>query len=57
MTGISYMSVRNSDAPPWVSVPEPNTIDDVLDGIDQVLDWSVNARSNIGYFAVNTEPA
>ena len=28
------------------------TIDDVLRGIDQVLNWSITAKSTIGYFAV-----
>ncbi len=30
---------------------QPDTIDDVVRNIDQILDWSINAQSNIGYFA------
>ena len=30
---------------------EPNTIDDVLRDIDQVIDWAIRAESHIGYFA------
>ena len=36
---------------PLDRVEEPGSIDDVLRTIDQVLDWSINAQSNIGYFA------
>lgn len=42
----------HAGAPVWVPVPNPSTIDDVLHGIDQVLDWSVRAENKIGYFAV-----
>lgn len=31
---------------------EPRNIDDVLHNIDQIIDWSINAESHIGYFAV-----
>ncbi|HWS94704.1 MAG TPA: DUF5995 family protein [Mycobacterium sp.] len=36
---------------PLERLEEPETIDDVLRAIDQILDWSINAQSNIGYFA------
>lgn len=29
---------------------EPGSIDDVLRNIDQILDWSITAHSNVGYF-------
>ena len=29
----------------------PETIDDVLSNLDQVVNWSINAESHIGYFA------
>ena len=38
--------------PRWEPLAEPETIDDVLGGIDQVLDWSIKEKSTIGYFAV-----
>jgi Family of unknown function (DUF5995) len=46
----------SAPAPPTPSLPldrleEPETIDDVLRNIDQILDWSINAQSNLGYFA------
>ena len=31
---------------------EPETIDDVLRNIDQIIDWAIKAESHIGYFAV-----
>ena len=31
---------------------EPETIDDVLRTIDQIIEWSSDAQSAIGYFAV-----
>ena len=30
---------------------EPRTLDDALRGIDQVVDWAIEAESHIGYFA------
>jgi hypothetical protein len=36
---------------PLERLEEPGTIDDVLRNIDQILDWSINAQSNVGYFA------
>jgi len=30
---------------------EPRTLDDALRGIDQVVDWAIQAESHIGYFA------
>src|SRR5277367_2833901 len=30
---------------------KPETIDDVLSNLDQVVNWSINAESHIGYFA------
>jgi Family of unknown function (DUF5995) len=50
--GSPDMSAHNSSVPKWKPVPDPSNIDDVLRGIDQVLDWSINAHSAIGYFAV-----
>lgn len=36
----------------WRPLAQPQTIDDVLRNLDQVLSWSVDTRSTIGYFAV-----
>ena len=30
---------------------EPETIDDVLRNIDEVIDWAIKTESHIGYFA------
>ncbi|MGV0794762.1 DUF5995 family protein [Mycolicibacterium sp. XJ1819] len=38
--------------PTWEPLAQPQTIEDVLRNLDQVLSWSVDARSTIGYFAV-----
>jgi Family of unknown function (DUF5995) len=47
------MSAAVSSHPPLPldRLEEPGTIDDVLRNIDQILDWSINAQSNVGYFA------
>jgi hypothetical protein len=47
----------SASAPPTPSRPldrleEPETIDDVLRNVDQIIDWSIKAESHIGYFAV-----
>jgi Family of unknown function (DUF5995) len=44
-------AVTPSPPLPLERLEEPETIDDVLRTIDQILDWSINAQSNIGYFA------
>jgi Family of unknown function (DUF5995) len=31
---------------------EPRNIDDVLRNVDQIIGWSINAKSHLGYFAV-----
>lgn len=45
------MSAAMTPSPPLEHLEEPRTIDDVLRAIDRILDWSINAQSNIGYFA------
>ena len=47
------MSAPVAPSPPLPldRLEEPGSIDDVLRTIDQILDWSINAQSNIGYFA------
>jgi hypothetical protein len=37
--------------PPWEPLAPPETVDDVLRNLDQVIDWSIRAHSTIGYFA------
>ncbi|HWF69704.1 MAG TPA: DUF5995 family protein [Mycobacterium sp.] len=44
-------AVTPSPPLPLERLEEPETIDDVLRNIDQILDWSINAQSNVGYFA------
>jgi hypothetical protein len=44
-------AVTPSPPLPLERLEEPETIDDVLRTIDQILEWSVTAQSNIGYFA------
>jgi hypothetical protein len=44
-------AVTSRPPPPLERLEEPETIDDVLRNIDQILDWSINAQSNVGYFA------
>lgn len=46
------MSADHSGVPRWEPVPDPGTIDDVLRGLDQVVDWAIRAGSTVGYFAV-----
>ena len=36
---------------PLDRLEEPETIDDVVRNIDQIVDWSIKAESHIGYFA------
>src|SRR5271163_4405588 len=31
---------------------EAENVDDVLRNVDQIIDWSINANSHLGYFAV-----
>ncbi len=47
------MSAHLATSPPLPlpRLEEPGDIDDVLRGIGQVIDWSIQARSHIGYFA------
>jgi hypothetical protein len=53
MAGVSEHSPARPRQPfPLERLEEPDTIDDVLRNIDQIIDWSINAQSNIGYFAV-----
>lgn len=52
MTSHNVSTTASVPAPEWEPLAPPRTIDDVLRGIDQILDWSVNAQSTIGYFAV-----
>ena len=53
MAGVSEHSPARPRPPfPLERLEEPDTIDDVLRNIDQIIDWSINAQSNIGYFAV-----
>jgi Family of unknown function (DUF5995) len=44
-------AVTPSPPLPLERLEEPETIDDVLRNIDQILDWSITAQSNVGYFA------
>jgi hypothetical protein len=48
------MSAPVTPSPPLPldRLEEPETIDDVLRNIDQILDWAIKAESHIGYFAV-----
>ncbi|SRR5579875_487032 len=41
-----------SPQPPLGRLKQPSTIDDVLRNIDQIISWSMKAKSGIGYFAV-----
>ncbi|MBV9514726.1 MAG: hypothetical protein JO280_11910 [Mycobacteriaceae bacterium] len=50
----SKRRVRRRDQhgrPPAVRLAQGATIEDVLDGIDQVIDWSIASASSVGYFA------
>lgn len=38
-------------SPPWEPIPEATCIDDVVRNLDQVIEWSIKAKSTIGYFA------
>jgi hypothetical protein len=47
----------SAPAPPTPSLPldrleEAKNIDDVLRNVDQIIGWSINAESHLGYFAV-----
>jgi hypothetical protein len=42
--------VTTSPPLPLDRLQEPETIDDVLRTLDQILDWSISAQSNVGYF-------
>jgi hypothetical protein len=47
----------SAPAPPSPSLPlarlaEAKNIDDVLRNVDQIIGWSINAKSHLGYFAV-----
>jgi hypothetical protein len=42
--------VTTSPPLPLDRLEEPETIDDVLRTLDQILDWSISAQSNVGYF-------
>jgi uncharacterized protein DUF5995 len=44
--------VPNKPLPYLARLEEPETIDDVLRNIDQIIDWAIKAESHIGYFAV-----
>jgi hypothetical protein len=48
------MSAPTPSGPPLRLDPldEPESIDDVLRNIDQIVDWAMRAESHIGYFAV-----
>ena len=46
----------SSSKPPAQPVPlkrleEPKSVDDVVRNLDQIIEWSIEANSNIGYFA------
>lgn len=43
--------VTPSPPVPLDRLEEPETIDDVLRNIDQIIDWSIRTESHIGYFA------
>ncbi len=47
------MSAAVTSSPPLLldRLKEPETIDDVLRNIDQIIDWAINAESHTGYFA------
>jgi Family of unknown function (DUF5995) len=40
-----------SPAPPLAPIPKPDTIDDVVEAIDSIIGWSIEAVSPLGYFA------
>lgn len=48
------MAVPLSTPPPGPlpRLPEPRSVDDVARNLDRIIDWSINADSTIGYFAV-----
>ncbi|ORV98063.1 DUF5995 family protein [Mycobacterium kyorinense] len=48
------MAVPLSTPPPGPlpRLPEPTSVDDVARNLDRIIDWSINAESTIGYFAV-----
>jgi len=46
------VSVSSRSPLPLDRLAEPETIDDNLRNIDQIIDWSIKAESHIGYFAV-----
>ena len=47
------MSAPVTPSPPlrMARLEKPETIDDVLRNIDQIIDWAIKAESHIGYFA------
>ncbi len=40
-----------SPVPPLAPIPKPDTIDDVVNAIDSIIGWSIDAVSPLGYFA------
>ena len=39
------------NAPPLAPIPNCTTIDEVVDAIDSIIQWSIGASSRLGYFA------
>ena len=37
--------------PPFPRLPAATTLDEVVDAIQSVIDWSIGAASRLGYFA------
>jgi Family of unknown function (DUF5995) len=48
------MSAAVTPSPPLqlARLAEAKNVDDVLRNVDQIVDWSINAESHLGYFAV-----
>jgi hypothetical protein len=48
------MSAAVPSHPPlqMARLAEAENVDDVLRNVDQIVDWSINAESHLGYFAV-----
>jgi hypothetical protein len=45
-------AVRTQPPLPLARLAEAQNVDDVLRNVDQIVDWSINAESHLGYFAV-----
>jgi hypothetical protein len=44
--------MTSQSAIPWKPLDPAKTIDDVVHNLDQIIEWSIQAQSTVGYFAV-----